>query len=465
MKVAVVGGGLLGMTVAYRLAGLGHQVELFEAAPSLGGLSVPHQFGPFVWDRFYHCILPTDSNLIGLISELGLKDDLRWTRTGTGYYADGRFFSMSGNADFLRFPLVSLADKARLAALVMHATHTARPYDLYGMTAQDWLIRWCGRRGYEIFWRPLLRAKFGPYYDQIAAVFIWATLSRLQGARQGTGKREHLGYVRGGYASILRAFRQALEARGAGLHTSSPVQSISTAGPATVRLTCGGTATTGGEFDQVIFTGPTRLARRTVSSDLLPVVEEAETRYPTSEHYLGVACLTLVLRRPLTPYYVLNIADPSVELTGLVEMTNLIDRHAETLGYSLLYLPRYLDNADPTLDGDDHALTESILARGVRRLYPDLTDEDIVDRQVHRAHFVQPLPLVRHGVVEAQFPSLRRPLAILNSSMLECATLNNNEVVGLANRFVSNEAVVFADAHRDRITAQRDGVPRQMRTT
>jgi hypothetical protein len=29
--------------------------------------------------------------------------------------------------------------------------------------------------------------------------------------------------------------------------------------------------------------------------------------------------------------------------------------------------------------------------------------------------------------------------------MLECATLNNNEAVGLANRFVSNEAVAFAD--------------------
>ena len=56
MKAAVIGGGVLGLTLAHRLAGLGHRVELFEAAPELGGLVAPQQFGSFVWDRFYHCI-------------------------------------------------------------------------------------------------------------------------------------------------------------------------------------------------------------------------------------------------------------------------------------------------------------------------------------------------------------------------------------------------------------------------
>ena len=454
MNAAVIGGGILGLTLAHRLAGLGHRVQLFEAAPELGGLAAPQQFGPFVWDRFYHCILPRDSNLIALLTELGLKDELRWTRTGTGYYANGRFYSMSGNADFLRFPLLSVADKARVAFLVMHATHTARPHDLYRITAQDWLIRWCGQRGYETFWRPLLRAKFGPYYDQIAAVYIWATLTRLQGARKGTSNREQLGYVRGGYASILRAFRQRLQACGVILHTGCPVRKIEPTARGTVRVSCNDAAESGGEFDQVIFTGPTRLARRAVTPDLLPVVEEAEQRYPTSGAYLGVACLTLVLRRPLTPFYVLNIADPAIELTGLIEITNLIDRHAETGGHSLIYLPRYLDSADPAFDSDDQALTESLLGRGVQRLYPDLVDADIVDRQVHRARFVQPLPLVRHGVIGAALPGLRRPFMVLNTSMLECATLNNNEVVRLVNRFVANEAVAFADTGTARVPPQ-----------
>src|SRR5262249_50089926 len=108
MKAAVVGGGVLGLTLAHRLAQKGHSVDLLEAEPALGGLAQAHDYGPFVWDRFYHCILPQDTSLIALLAEMGLENDLRWTKTGTGYYARGRMYDMNGNADFLRFPLLTL---------------------------------------------------------------------------------------------------------------------------------------------------------------------------------------------------------------------------------------------------------------------------------------------------------------------------------------------------------------------
>lgn len=440
MKTAVIGGGLLGLTLAHRLAGLGHDVELIEAAPELGGLAAPQSYGSFVWDRFYHCILGQDTQLISLLDELGLGDELRWTRTGTGYYAGKRFYSMSGNADFIRFPLLSVLQKARLGATVLHATRTARPHELYRITAEAWLTRWCGRRGYETFWRPLLKAKFGPYYNQVAAVFIWATLTRLQGARSGSGAREQLGYVRGGYARILSVFRAALEARRVVVRTATPVLGIDRDESGKARVEWAGAQPGAALFDRVFFTGPTRLARRAVKQAFMPVVEAAEERYPTSGAYLGVACLNLVLRRSLTPYYVLNIADASIELTGVIEMTNLIDRTTQTAGHSLVYLPRYLDSADPAFEGSDEAFIASLYERGVRRLFPDLTDHDVVDRQVHRARFVQPLPLVRQGAIGAPPPSFDVPLTILNTSMLECATLNNNEVVGLVERYVRRHA-------------------------
>ncbi len=436
MKVAVIGGGMLGLTLAHRLATRGNQVELFEAADQLGGLAGPQRFGPFVWDRYYHCVLPQDSQLIALLEELGLKTALRFRRTGTGYYAGGKFYSMSGNADFLRFPLLSVADKFRLGLLVMHATHTARPLDLYRVTAQDWLTRWCGKRGYETFWRPLLRAKFGTYYDQVAAVFIWATLTRLQGARSSTSAKEQLGYVSGGYARVLAAFQQKLEARGAVVRTSAPVSRIDRGEKGGARVEWAGSTPGAADFEQVFFTGPTRLARR-VATGFESIVDDAERRYPTGTSYLGVMCMNLVLKNPLTPYYVLNIADPGVELTGLIEMTNLVDRDAETQGLSLLYLPRYMDSASPMFDEPDDKLVASLLDRGVRRLYPSLPNSDIVDLQVHRARFVQPLPLARQGVAGAEPARATPPFTILNTSMLECATLNNNEVVGLADRFVA----------------------------
>ncbi len=444
MNIAIVGAGMLGLTLAHRLgAGTDHRVTVIEQSPSLGGLAASHDYGRFTWDRFYHCILPTDASLIGFIEALGLGSYLRWKQTGTGYYAEGRCHDMSSNLDFARFPLLSLADKARLAATVLYASRFADPWALYTVSAEDWLTAWCGRRGYQRFWRPLLRAKFGPYHDQVAAVFIWATLTRLFGARAAGSSKEKLGYVSGGYHRILGAIERDLQARGVSLHTGSAVEAIARDGDG-CRIRHGGRDE---RFDQVIFTAPTRIAGQLVEGDLADEVARSERAHPTSAHYLGVACLVLALQKPLTPYYVLNIGDENVAMTGLIEFSNLLDPRVETDGLSLIYIPQYMDAADPRFEQSDEALLEQLMDRGLRRLFP-IDDADIVYRGIHRARFVQPLPLVRSAPSLSQRePSLamQRPFCILNTSLLTCATLNNNEVVRLVDNFMQANRRWLAD--------------------
>jgi hypothetical protein len=163
--------------------------------------------------------------------------------------------------------------------------------------------------------------------------------------------------------------------------------------------------------------------------------------------YLGVACLVLALERPLTPYYVLNIGDPSIELTGLIEMTNLVDPDTETAGLSLVYLPRYMDSESPDFAVSDACLMSGMVDRGLKRLFPDFNPARARYCAVHRARYVQPLPLVRAGAGGdgGGEPGLERPFQIINTSMLRCATLNNNEVVALVDRFLTkNRAALGA---------------------
>jgi protoporphyrinogen oxidase len=438
MKVAVVGGGILGLTLAYRLSARGHAVELLEAEPQLGGLACAHDYGSFTWDRFYHCILPQDANLLALLEELGLSAELRWTKTGTGYYAERQFYSMSNNKDFLKFPLLTFVDKARLGSAVIWATRFADPDALYGISAQEWLTKLCGARGYGRFWEPLLKAKFGPFHDKVAAVFIYATLKRLFGARSATAGKESLGYVRGGYARILGRLSEKLAAAGASVRSSTPVLAIErTATGARVVSRGPDGMSAASDVDQVFFTAPTRLARRVAAAEFHPHIEAVERENPTSGTYLGVACLVLALERPLTPYYVLNIGEPSVELTGLIEMTNLIDPNSETGGRSLIYLPRYMDSESAEFQQSDAALRDGMIDRGLKRLFPDFDAAKAAYCGIHRARYVQPLPLVRDAAAAAPAPpapSISKPFQILNTSMLRCATLNNNEVVAFADR-------------------------------
>ena len=68
--VAIVGGGVLGLTLGLRLAQRGHQVTVLEAESQVGGLATADAIGHIRWDRFYHVILGADTRLLALLSEL-----------------------------------------------------------------------------------------------------------------------------------------------------------------------------------------------------------------------------------------------------------------------------------------------------------------------------------------------------------------------------------------------------------
>ena len=101
-RTAVVGGGMLGLTLALRLRELGFEVSVIEGAARIGGLAGTQRLGPYSWDRFYHVVLLSDDYLRALVDELGLTDRLHWRPTGTGFYIDGRLRSLSSSLEFLR---------------------------------------------------------------------------------------------------------------------------------------------------------------------------------------------------------------------------------------------------------------------------------------------------------------------------------------------------------------------------
>jgi protoporphyrinogen oxidase len=457
MKAAIVGTGMLGLALGYYLQKRGHQVCFYEKSDYLGGLACPHDYGPFVWDRFYHVILPSDLHLIALLEDLELDPHLVWTTTRTGLYSKGRFYSLSNALEMIRFPLLNTFDKVRMGAGILYGLKQAESESLYSVSSKDWLIRYFGRRNYEYFWKPLLNAKFGVYADSVAAVYIWSTIRRLFGARSAASSKESMGYVSGGYSRILGRLRQVMEGRGAAFHLGVSITRIagrrdelapserqvgadvnpvgtdtaaSRSGGGCWIQTKGSTGPAAEHFDHVVFTAPEAAAR----SLLAPSVRDAREPVGGSQTYLGVICVVLVLRQPLTPFYILNIADERVALTGLLEMTNLIDRARETKGLSLVYLPRYLGSDDPRFEWDDGKVLEDFFSEGFNRLFPDVGSNSIVTRAVHRARFVQPLPLVGDPPPQLHrpLPKITSPFQIVNTGLLHCPTLNVSEVVGLA---------------------------------
>lgn len=433
MKVGIVGGGLMGLWLAQQLNAIGHEATIFERDEQLGGLATHHDFGPFTWDRFYHVILPTDTHLVRMIREIGLEQDLRWRRTLTGFYVDDQLYSLSSNLEFLKFPKLGIVSKMRLAYTILYCSRINDWRPLEKIPVDEWLIRHSGRKTYEKFWKPLLLAKLGENYRRVSAVFIWSYIKRLYSARDTAASREQLGHVRGGYKTIFDRLAALVESGGGEIRRKVTVERIAPAEEGGIDIESAGQCET---FDKVICTSPVNALRAMAADGLVDV-----SASPRDVEYLGVVCLVLVTRRPLVPYYVVNIADASIPFTGVIGMSGVVSTD-ETAGLYLTYLPKYVHSDDAYLRKPDDDVRAEFLD-GLSRMLPDFRRTDIVSATVNRAVKVQPIQVMDYSSIVPTVRTRHPDFYVLNTAQFVNGTLNNNSVVKAVDAFLSEFGSAF----------------------
>jgi len=422
-KWGIIGGGIMGMTIAHRLSQKGQKVILFEAAPDLGGLTSAWKLNGFVWDRFYHVILLSDLWTRGILKELGLEDKIEWVETKTGFYTDGKLYSMSNTIEFLSFPPINLIDKFRLGLTIFVASKLKNWKRLETIPVTTWLRKWSGENTFNKIWLPLLRAKLGESYKQTSAAFIWATIQRMYAARNSGLKKEMFGYVQGGYAQILESYKNKLVSENIEIKVSHQALEIKT-GPDSkpvVKFSNGFEES----FDKIIITLPSGIAATLCKGILQEEIDKLK-----QIQYLGVICASIVLDKSISPYYVTNITDTWVPFTGIIEMSSLVDKK-KFGGNALIYLPKYLNPSDPLFNASDDEIKKLFLD-ALKQMYPFITDDNIKYVAIARARNVFALSTLSYS---QNLPNVKTSIPgvyILNSSHITNGTLNVNETVQVA---------------------------------
>jgi protoporphyrinogen oxidase len=428
-NVAIVGGGVLGMYLAWRLREDGVDVTILESSPGPGGLADSASIGSYTWDRFYHVILLSDLHLLEVLEELGLTQELEWGITKTGFYTDGVLLSMSNALEFLKFPPLNLVDKLRLGFTIFLASRIGNWRKLESMYAVDWLRKWSGDKVFRKIWLPLLKSKLGDNYKIASAAFIWAIIARMYAARRAGLKQEMFGYVNGGYETVLRRLQEKLDELGVRTVFNASVTSVETS-DAGVRVELrDGHATT---YDSAVLTVPTHAV-----AGLCPQLTDSEKDRLRGVSYQGIICPSFLLKRPLSPYYVTNITDAGVPFTGVIEMTALVDK-ANFDGMSLVYLPQYLTQDTDYWERTDEEIFEDC-ELALDRMYPHFSRDQVVARSISRARKVLAISTIDYSA--NGLPPLRTSLPnvfVLNSAQIANGTLNVNETIGVVKSNYEN---------------------------
>jgi protoporphyrinogen oxidase len=135
------------------------------------------------------------------------------------------------------------------------------------------------------------------------------------------------------------------------------------------------------------------------------------------------------VKRSLTPYYAVNICDPT-PITTVVETSHVVGTD-HTDGLRLIYLPKYCDPSAPEQDEDEASLYARF-TEGLSRVAPSFSHDDVVDWTVQRTRLVEPVHAAGTTPRTAPIWPGVPGLALASASQIYPRLLNGESVVEMA---------------------------------
>ncbi len=112
-------------------------------------------------------------------------------------------------------------------------------------------------------------------------------------------------------------------------------------------------------------------------------------------------------------------------------MSALIDKKEELKGKNLVYLPKYVDSDDLLFSADDNEIRKIFLG-ALLKMYPEISETDVLYFGVSKARVVFALPTINYSVNLPGIETSIENFYIVNSAQIINGTLNVNETIQVA---------------------------------
>jgi protoporphyrinogen oxidase len=216
--------------------------------------------------------------------------------------------------------------------------------------------------------------------------------------------------------------RDKLESAGIDIRCSTPIERIGTRDGG-VDVTIGGTNEA---FDGAVITAPVPVVPK-----LVPQLAATESARLAAIPYAGVVCASLLLDKPISPYYIMNITDHWVPFSAIIEFSNVTGTQPFD-GKSLVYLPKYVATDDPLFAQDDDAIRNSFISALIRMI-PGFDPAGVSAFRVSRVRNVFPFPIASTPYDPPPFATSLPGITLATAAQIDDATLNVDRSIALAN--------------------------------
>ena len=422
MKIGIIGGGILSLTLGYYLSKAGNSVTVLEKEDKPGGLAGYMDMDGIIVDKYYHGILTSDSALLQLIHELGLSSKLKFKKTKMAFFHEGESFPMTTLKDYISFSPLTLIERCRLGYTVMYSLLVRNWQRLEQISVKKWLTKLSGYNVYENIWKPLLKVKFDGYFDQIPATYIWSRIQRMASTRKKKTLKEDMAYLIGGTKTLIDTLKDTIQENRGKVYLQTLVKKIEKKPRGLILQTSRGSL----EFDKIVSTIPIPYF-----ISLLPS-SDGYSQELKKIPYLHILCLVLKLRESLSDFYFYHITDNSIPFTTIVETTNLIDPKYLN-DYHIVYLPKYVKEGSRFFKMSDEEIYTCFIGY-LKKMFPNFQKDLIEGWVVLKEKYAEPVHLIGLNNTIPRVISPIENLYLANTSQIYPSLVNCESIVRFAKQ-------------------------------
>jgi len=401
-NIAIIGGGFTGLTAAKELTKFGFKVTIFEGNGQLGGLASGCSILENSIEKSPHIVLKNDKYLFKLLDELEIKHKLNFYKSSISTYYDNKLYPMMNPIDLLKFSPLKFHNRIRAGLAVLYLQKIKNWKKLSSITAINWLYKYAGDQVTKIMWEPLLKGKFGNYFDKVTMEFLWSRIKSRVDCRDKKSNSEILGYLEGGWEVLIKSILDSLKKSNLSqIKLNSIVSNIeNNENKDKVKLTAGEKIYF---FDSVLMTVPSNVASKLLKNNDLNLKSFLSNLEKIK--YLDAAVMLFATKKPISKYFWHNINIDNSPFVVLQTLTNLIGNQSFNNNH-VHYIVDYISRDHKYMKCTDQELINT-WTNALQKLFPNFDTQSIIESKVFRLKNAQ--HIVDMGY-EEKIPNYRTPL-------------------------------------------------------
>lgn len=382
-RIVILGGGAASLGAAYHLVKNKISPLIIEKGESVGGLASSYKIGNFYIEKFYHHFFPTDSLVLELAKELGIKNKIFWRKTKMGFYYKNRLYGFTTPLDILLFGPLSFKDRLKFGLKMLKIAGNSDYRHLDKVSAKEWLIGEFGQGIYEKIFRPMLEIKFAMSLDKASAAFVYGRLHARAKSRSKNLASEKLGYIKGGYNELISALYRKIRGNSKVLYNSEILEigynkdcyDIKIRRNSKIELI---------KAKYVINTLPLEIFAGIAKNFPKGVMDSIK-----KIKYQAVICAAIGLKKKLGNYYWINISSADLPFHGVIEHTNFIP-----IGHynnnNIAYVFNYVTPEHKFWKMDEDEIKEVYLS-GLIKMFPHIKNSDVLWFRLSKERYATPI--------------------------------------------------------------------------